>query len=66
MFGPTVDDAVFDLQAGHAVEEAEIHVLAERKHERVGFQRLELSGRLRESRLVQPIFSTVSETRPRA
>ena len=34
------------LQAGNAFEEAEIDVLPEREHQRVGFDGLELAGRL--------------------
>jgi hypothetical protein len=55
------DDAVLDRQAGHAVEQREVDVLAERQHQRVGLQRLELSpvgcGKPLSS---SAIFSTVS------
>ena len=51
--GPTCDDAVLDLDARHAVEQDEIGLLAEREHERVGLELLELAGRLREAGLVE-------------
>ena len=53
MSGPTCDDAVLDLEAGHAVEQREVGLLAEREHERVGLELLELAGRLREAGLVE-------------
>ena len=53
MSGPTCDDAVVDLEAGHAVEQRQVGVLAEREHERVGLELLELAGRLREAGLVE-------------
>jgi hypothetical protein len=39
--------AVLDLEAGHAVEQRQVHVLAERQHDRVRLERLEFAGRLR-------------------
>ena len=48
-----LDDAVVDLDAGHAVEQREVGLLAEREHERVGLELLELAGRLREAGLVE-------------
>ena len=51
--GSTGDDAVVDLEARYAVEQREIDVLAEREHDRVGLERLELAGRLREALLVE-------------
>ena len=46
-------DAVVDLDPGHAVEQREVGLLAEREHERVGLELLELAGRLREAGLVE-------------
>ncbi len=53
MFGPTLHDAVVDLDPGHAVEQREVGLLAEREHERVGLELLELAGGLREAGLVE-------------
>ena len=52
---PLVDlhDAVGDLQPGDAVEQREVGLLAEREHDRVGLELLELAGRLREAALVE-------------
>ena len=52
---PLVDlhDAVVDLDAGHAVEQREVGLLAEREHERVGLELLDLAGGLREAGLVE-------------
>ena len=46
-------DAVLDLDARHAVEQRQVGLLAEREHERVGLELLELAGRLREAGLVE-------------
>ena len=46
-------DAVVDLDARHAVEQRQVGLLAEREHERVGLELLELAGRLREPGLVE-------------
>ena len=51
--GGDLHHAVLDLQSGHAVEQRQIDVLAEREHQRVGLQRLEFAGRLREALLVE-------------
>ncbi len=48
-----LDHAAVDLETRHAVEQRKIHVLAQREHDRVGFQRLELAGRLRHAFLVE-------------
>ena len=53
MFGPDLHDAVLDLDAGHAVEQRQVRLLAEREHERVGLQLLQLARRLREAGLVE-------------
>jgi hypothetical protein len=53
MVGVDLDHAVADFEALHAVEQAEIDVLAERQHHRIGFERLELAGRLREALVVE-------------
>ncbi len=53
MFGPTCDRAVLDRQSGHAVEQRQVHVLPQRQHQRIGFQRLDLAGRLREALFIQ-------------
>ena len=53
MFGADLHHAVLDLQPGHAVEQRQVHVLPEREHQRVGLQRLELAGRLREALVVE-------------
>ena len=45
--------AVAHLQARHAVEQREVDVLAEREHQRVGLQRLELAGGLRLALVVE-------------
>ena len=53
---PRVDldhDAVLDLEARHAVEQRQVGLLAEREHERVGRELLELAGRLRKAGLVE-------------
>ena len=52
-FGPDLDDAVVDLDARHPLEQREVGLLAEREHERVGLELLELAGRLREAGLVE-------------
>ena len=54
MFGANLHRAVLDLQSRHAVEQRQVDVLPEREHQRVGLQRLELAGRLREALVVEP------------
>jgi hypothetical protein len=49
----TWTDAVVDSQSRHAGEQAEVDVLAQRQHQRVGLDGLELAGRLREAVLVE-------------
>ena len=49
MLRPDLHDAVLDREPRHAVEQREIDVLPERQHQRVGLERLELAGRLREA-----------------
>ena len=53
MFGPTFTTPSLDFEARHAVEQRQIDVLAEREHQRVGLDRLELAGGLRETLLVE-------------
>ncbi len=53
MFGADLDDAVLDREAGHAVEQRQVDVLPERQHQRIGLERLELAGRLREALVVE-------------
>ena len=48
-----LDDAVLDLEAGHAVEQREVGLLAEREDEGVRLELLELAGRLRKAVLVE-------------
>jgi hypothetical protein len=51
--GVDLHHAVLHLQAGHAVEQRQVHVLAQRQHQRVGLQRLELAGGLRVALFVE-------------
>ncbi len=53
MSGPDLDHAVLDHDARRVLEQSEVYVLAERQHQRVGLQRLELAGRLGEAGLVE-------------
>ena len=53
MSGPTLTDAVLDLEPGRVVEQRQIDVLAQRQHHRIGLQRLEFAGRLRKALLVE-------------
>src|SRR5664280_221215 len=48
--------AVLDLQSGHAIEQRQIDILAEREHQRFSLQRLEFAGRLRKALLVELHF----------
>ncbi len=48
-----LDDPVVDLEAGHAVEQREVRLLAEREHERVRLELLQLARRLRKAGLVE-------------
>ena len=48
-----VHEPVLDLDALGALEQRQVGVLAEREHERVGLELLELAGRLREAGLVE-------------
>ena len=61
--GADDDHAVGDLQAGYAVEEAEVGFLSEREDQRVGFELLELAGRLREAGVVE--FHALDDERRR-
>ena len=54
MSGPTMTVPSFlNCDAGDVLEEAGVGVLAEREDQRIGLERLELAGRLREALLVQ-------------
>jgi hypothetical protein len=53
MFLGPPDHAILDFQAGHVFEQAEVHVLAQRQHQRIGFERLEFAGGVRVALLVQ-------------
>ena len=50
---PTFTTPSCDRRARHAVQEREVDVLAERQHQGVGLERLELAGGLREALLVE-------------
>ena len=55
MSGPTTTvPSLLELDAGDVLQERGVGVLAEREDQRVGLERLELAGRLREALLVQP------------
>ena len=47
------DDAVVDLDLRHPLDQRQVALLAEREHERVGLELLELAGGLREAGLVE-------------
>ena len=51
--GPDRDQAVLRPHVGHGGQQREIGFLAQRQHQRVGPQLLELAGGLREARLVE-------------
>src|SRR5271165_4360065 len=50
---PDLDDAVLDHDARRSFEQGQIDVLAERQHQRVGLERLELAGRLRKAGFIE-------------
>ena len=66
MFGPTWTTPSSTSMPGHAVEQREVGLLAEREHERVGLELLELAGRLREAGLVElhPLEHEPARRRP--
>jgi len=47
------DDGVNDFEAGDPFEEAQIHVLPEREHQRIRLDGFKFAGRLRASGFVQ-------------
>ena len=53
MLGATCTTPSLIAEPGHAVEQRQVDVLAERKHQRVGFERLEFAGRLRKALVVE-------------
>ncbi len=53
MSGPTLTTPFSIAMPGALFEQREVDVLAEREHQRIGLQRLEFAGRLREALVVE-------------
>jgi hypothetical protein len=53
MLAADLDDTIGHLQPGNAFEQAEVDVLTECEHQRVGFDGFELAGRLRKALAVE-------------